>query len=134
MGISFQTLPSVADVTFKEPSVVERIGKKAVHLQIKQCNGLGPRVVEDIQYVFKQPPGHKDQFRRGLRFPSMGHSHWMDGDNSEDESDQYKSKFGMDEGCCGFNARECDELLMQGVKPWESDAEGVLGALMGDYY
>tara|TARA_B100000609_G_scaffold166999_1_gene140090 strand:+ start:203 stop:388 length:186 start_codon:yes stop_codon:yes gene_type:complete len=30
---------------------------------------------------------------------------------------------------CGFTPSECDELLAQGVKPWDADAGAVLAAL-----
>ncbi|XP_063683932.1 uncharacterized protein LOC134818351 isoform X1 [Bolinopsis microptera] len=37
------------------------------------------------------------------------------------------------EGFGGFSVSECDELLQQGVKPWEEDAAAVLGVLNGDW-
>jgi len=36
-------------------------------------------------------------------------------------------------GCEGFTSRECNDLMANGVKPWEDDAGAVLGALYGDY-
>lgn len=53
--------------------------------------------------------------------------HGLNGDSDEDDSD------GGGGGMCGFTASECEELLCQGVKPWDSDAENVLMALNGDY-
>lgn len=54
-------------------------------------------------------------------------------DNNDDEhvsnSNGYRSLYGFDGGCCGFTAAECDELMMQNVKPWDDDAEAVLEAL-----
>jgi hypothetical protein len=36
-----------------------------------------------------------------------------------------------DSGRCGFSERDCEDLLDQGVKPWDDDAGAVLGALRG---
>ena len=36
-------------------------------------------------------------------------------------------------GMCGFTASEVNELLCQGVKPWDDDAGAVMAALSGDY-
>ena len=46
----------------------------------------------------------------------------------------YSSDEDEDEGAgeCGFSAAECDELMAQGVRPWDSDANEVLAAL--SYY
>lgn len=41
--------------------------------------------------------------------------------------------YGFDGGMYGFSASECDELLMQGVKPWDEDAGDVLAALADGY-
>jgi hypothetical protein len=38
---------------------------------------------------------------------------------------------GDDGGMLGFSASECDDLLCQGVKPWDDDADSVLGYLGG---
>lgn len=34
-------------------------------------------------------------------------------------------------GCYGFSSRDCDDLLAQGVKPWDDDADNVLSAMRG---
>ena len=39
---------------------------------------------------------------------------------------------GSETGMCGFSGHDCEELLCQGVKPWDPDAGAVLAAL-GDY-
>ena len=58
---------------------------------------------------------------------------------SDDES-RYGCGYGSDrgydsdDGMCGFTRAQCDELLSQGVKPWEDDAGAVLSALSGDSY
>ena len=65
-------------------------------------------------------------------------------DDSEDEFGGYggggygsgrssSSMFGFGGGMLGFSGGECDELAMQGVKPWDDDAADVLGVLNGDW-
>jgi len=45
----------------------------------------------------------------------------------------YGSKYGFPrEGTCGFSAADCDELFLQGVKPWDDDAHTVLAAINRD--
>lgn len=46
---------------------------------------------------------------------------------SSDEGDDSFS----DEGCYGFSGTDVDDLLSQGVKPWDDDAGAVLAALNG---
>jgi len=52
-------------------------------------------------------------------------------EEEEEEEDTYESMYGFDGGHCGFSAGDCDELMMQGVKPWDDDAADVLRALSG---
>jgi hypothetical protein len=49
-------------------------------------------------------------------------------DEDEDE-DEGASMYGFEGGSCGFTAGECDELMEQGIKPWDDDAHAALGAL-----
>jgi len=51
---------------------------------------------------------------------------WEDSFSDSDSGGMY-----FDEGMCRFSAHDCDELLCQGVKPWDDDAGAVLGALHG---
>ena len=48
------------------------------------------------------------------------------GGSYSDEEDDYDEG-----GYCGFSRSDCDELISQGVKPWESDAENVMFHLNG---
>ena len=50
---------------------------------------------------------------------------------SDNFSDSDSGGMYFDEGMYGFSAHDCDELLCQGVKPWDDDAGAVLGALHG---
>ena len=51
---------------------------------------------------------------------------------SEDESEEEsQSMFGFGRGMMGFSAAECDELLMQGIKPWDDDAAAAASVLFG---
>lgn len=50
---------------------------------------------------------------------------YSDGDGEDEGEDE-------DEGCFGFTADEVEELLEQGVKPWDPDASAVLAALRDD--
>jgi hypothetical protein len=48
------------------------------------------------------------------------------------EEEEYESNYGFpDCGMYGFSAEECDDLLEQGVKPWDDDAAAVMAALKG---
>lgn len=47
--------------------------------------------------------------------------------------DDDESMYGFGGGMLGFSGRDCDELLMQGVKPWDDDAADVLAVLNGGY-
>ena len=51
--------------------------------------------------------------------------HYEDWDESDMQDD-------IDNGVCGIPASMVDELMCQGVKPWEDDAWDVLGVLYGD--
>jgi hypothetical protein len=64
-------------------------------------------------------PGYATQ---SPKMPSMMERAAMGYSSDEDE----------DAGECGFSAAECDELMAQGVRPWDSDANEVLAAL--SYY
>lgn len=48
--------------------------------------------------------------------------------DSEPDSDD------SDSGMCGFSRSDCEELMAQGVKPWDDDAHRVMAVLNGDYY
>ena len=54
--------------------------------------------------------------------------------DASSECEEEESMYGSGEWMCGFSGSECDELLMQGVKPWDDVAEAVMAALSGDYY
>lgn len=60
-------------------------------------------------------------------------------DEEESESEEDESMYGFQRrgfsggGMMGFSGAECDELLMQGVKPWDDDAMAVMAALNGGY-
>ena len=45
--------------------------------------------------------------------------------------DDSRSNYGFDGGCYGFSTRDCDDLLDQGIKPWDDDADAALGAMRG---
>ena len=60
--------------------------------------------------------------------------HSANGEDSGSESEEEESMYGFGGGMCGFSASQCDELLMQGVKPWDDDALDVMAALESDYY
>jgi len=52
--------------------------------------------------------------------------------DSEDETEEEsQSMFGFGKGMMGFSAAECDELLMQGIKPWDDDAGAAASVLFG---
>jgi len=56
------------------------------------------------------------------------------GDSDSDLSDlddalAGRSMFGFDGGCLGFSEDELDELLMQGIKPWDEEADAALAVL-----
>ena len=53
----------------------------------------------------------------------------LDGDSDHDDS--LDGSCDSDDRLCGFTPSECDELLAQGVKPWDADAGAVLAALGG---
>lgn len=61
-----------------------------------------------------------------------------DSDASNDSDDLSDSRgygwgYGGGGGYCGFSADDCEELMCQGVKPWEDDAENVLAFLHGGF-
>lgn len=55
------------------------------------------------------------------------------GEEEEEEDECISAEEGEDsedeEGMCGFSGRDCQELMCQGVKPWDDDAGAVLAAL-----
>ena len=97
-----------------------------------------------------QPPRRKDhsvkeEERRARARSRSSSSSDLSVDNSEDEdyaenlcdsllSEEDDSMYGFGGGCFGFSGADCDELMMQGVMPWDDDAEVVLGALYGDHF
>lgn len=44
-----------------------------------------------------------------------------------------RREYGSYGGGYGHSAADCDELLMQGARPWDDDAGAVMGALRGHY-
>ena len=48
---------------------------------------------------------------------------------ARDSDDSLDGSCDSDDRVCGFTPSECDELLAQGVKPWDADAGAVLAAL-----
>ena len=45
----------------------------------------------------------------------------------------HRSDYGFGGGSHGFSGYDCDRLLEYGVKPWEEDADDVLGAVYGRF-
>ena len=62
---------------------------------------------------------------RQTRDNYYGYDYGYDYDDDDDDDDDYEG------GVCGFTGAQCNELLAQGVKPWDDDAHAVLDALSG---
>lgn len=60
----------------------------------------------------------------GMRSRNVASGGFLDDSSSDDECGR---------GMLGFSGSDVEELLCQGVKPWDSDAEDVLAALNGYY-
>lgn len=72
----------------------------------------------------------------GLRHPGYGggYGHGDDEDDDDSDGDYYDDDSAEDEeGMQGFSAREVEELLAQGVKPWLEDALDVMAVLGCDF-
>lgn len=71
-------------------------------------------------------PADADPLKYRGEFPlSADRTEEWESDYSDDE---YESAFGA---CNGFSGADVEELLSQGVKPWDDDAGAVLAALNG---
>lgn len=56
------------------------------------------------------------------------HQHeFHESDDVDDDGDDDE----CDEGMCGFSASDCEELLCQGIKPWDPEAGAALMVLNG---
>mmetsp|Transcript_46629 Transcript_46629/g.75081 ORF Transcript_46629/g.75081 Transcript_46629/m.75081 type:complete len:105 (+) Transcript_46629:149-463(+) len=52
-------------------------------------------------------------------------------EDSEQDVDEESDSGSSGDGMCGFSSRDCEELMCQGVKPWDDDAGDCLDALNG---
>ena len=73
----------------------------------------------------------------GSMFEQIQHQNLMSrmayiGSDHDDYQDSDEEEYGMGYG--GFSSDQVNELLSQGVKPWDDDAHDVMAVLSGDYY
>ena len=69
------------------------------------------------------PPATVTPSCQPLRNSLLQNRNYDDDDDDDDDDRPF-----------GFSAADTEELLAQGVKPWDHDAHAVLAALSGDYY
>jgi hypothetical protein len=59
----------------------------------------------------------------------------LSGEENDDDEEGYSEESSEEVlGPNGFTQAEEEELLSQGVKPWDEDAHNFLNALRGDFY
>jgi len=104
---------------------------------------------DDTEYVCDSDDGKEEESSTSSNESSDSHFDQAEVDNQQqvvmdDYEPEYegnyhshsggwddRSNYGFDGGCYGFSARDCDDLLDQGIKPWEDDAGAALGAMRG---
>lgn len=100
---------------------------KLMIMKIVDEHALIPRPESSEYHTEISPLKYRGEFPSAKRRQEIKREIW--GSDCSDEDEYGGSAFG---GACGFSGADVEDLLAQGVKPWDDDAGAVLAALNGE--
>ena len=126
-----------------------RVGRKLTKGEKNECKREAgaykppaqPRFFDPLEWDrFVAPPGRRVPTRgpasgveRAQRRRKMAQKRAAASASRKRRRDYDETSYDSFDNICGFSPGDAEELMCQGVKPWDDDAGDVLAALYGDY-